>query len=179
MRLLWIAILIGAGYWSWLNWFKPVPTALDLPDGYQMVELEPYRNEFRILARQDYHYDDGAKFSPVDFAVGMGVMTDPRIYKQFNIEQRNRWYYWRVDDYPIPHREIEINSANMHIVPANPTIAAQLKQVKPDDLVVLSGALIEISHSNGWRWRSSLSREDTGDGACELMRVDQIEWLSP
>lgn len=177
MRLLWMAVLIGASYWSWLTWFKPVPTALSLPDGYQMLELAPYRDEFRILARRDYMHDDGAKFSPVDFAVGTGAMADPKVYKQFNIEQRNRWYYWQVDSYPIPRRDIEIHSANIHIVPASPAIAAQLKQVKVDDLVQLSGVLIEIKHSNGWQWRSSLSREDTGAGACELMRVDQIEWL--
>ena len=47
---------------------------------------------------------------------------------------------------------------------------------KKDDLVFLKGALIEIQSSDGWRWRSSLSREDTGAGACELMRVDQIIW---
>lgn len=177
MRLLWIAILIGTSYWSWLTWFKPIPTAMNLPDGYQMIELEAYSNQFRILAREDYTHDEGAKFSPVDFAVGMGIMTDPKIYQQFRIKQRNRWYYWQVDQYPIPRRDIEINSANMHIVPATPEIAAQLKRVKPDDLLILSGALIEINHPNGWHWRSSLSREDTGDGACELMRVDSITWL--
>jgi len=178
MRWLWIAIFVGASYWSWLTWFKPVPTLLDLPDGYQMIELEPYHDTFRILARRDYYHDDGAKFSPVDFAVGTGAMADPSVYKQFSIEQRNRWYYWSVDQYPIPRREIEINSANVHIIPANPLISEQLKKVKTDDLVVLSGMLVEINHPNGWRWRSSLSREDTGDGACELMRVDHIEWRS-
>lgn len=178
MRWLWIAVFVGVSYWSWLTWFKPVPTALDLPDGYQMIELEPYQDTFRILARRDYYHDDGAKFSPVDFAVGTGAMADPSVYKQFSIEQRNRWYYWSVDQYPIPRREIETNSANMHIIPANPLVAEQLKKVKTDDLVVLSGMLVEINHPNGWRWRSSLSREDTGDGACELMRVDHIAWRS-
>lgn len=64
----------------------------------------------------------------------------------------------------------------MHLVPATPEIAKQLQQLKKDDLVFLKGALIEIQSSDGWRWRSSLSREDTGAGACELMRVDQIIW---
>lgn len=27
----------------------------------------------------------------------------------------------------------------------------------------------------GWRWRSSLSREDTGDGSCELVWVERLE----
>lgn len=61
----------------------------------------------------------------------------------------------------------------MHLVPANPSVASQMKKIK-DDLVYLKGSLIEIQASDGWRWKSSLSREDTGNGACELMKVESI-----
>ncbi|MEC7120697.1 MAG: hypothetical protein VXW65_12460 [Pseudomonadota bacterium] len=180
MKILSILLLIVAGcYSTWLHWWKAWPTADNLPIGYDMRVLEPYHQTFRVLGVERYHWDEGAKFSPVDFAVGMNRMQQPEIYQQFKITQRNRWYYWRVDQFPIPRREIEINSANMHIIPANTAVAAELKRVKPDDLVELKGVLVEISHPNGWRWRSSLTREDTGDGACELMRVDQVRWLLP
>ena len=64
----------------------------------------------------------------------------------------------------------------MHLVPADAYVASQMKKIKKDDLVYLKGALIEIQAPDGWRWKSSLSREDTGNGACELMRVDSIVW---
>jgi hypothetical protein len=51
-----------------------------------------------------------------------------------------------------------------------------MKKIKKDDLVYLKGSLIEIQTKDGWHWKSSLSREDTGNGACELMQVDQISW---
>ena len=65
----------------------------------------------------------------------------------------------------------------MHIIPANEQVAKTLKKVKADDMVYLQGALVEIQMQDGWQWRSSLSREDTGAGACELMRVDQVRIL--
>jgi hypothetical protein len=34
--------------------------------------------------------------------------------------------------------------------------------------------LIEAQASDGWRWRSSLTREDTGNGACELVLVKSL-----
>jgi hypothetical protein len=34
--------------------------------------------------------------------------------------------------------------------------------------------LVEADGRDGWKWRSSLTRDDTGDGACELMWV---EWM--
>ena len=45
----------------------------------------------------------------------------------------------------------------------------------PDEwLLTFSGYLIEARAPDGWRWRSSLTREDTGAGACELVWVEQI-----
>ncbi|ATZ66538.1 MULTISPECIES: hypothetical protein [Acinetobacter] len=162
----------------WTNWLKPVPNLTQVTaQGVQIVELETYEGAFRVLARKDYHAGRESEFSPIDLAVGWGDMAKPEIYKQVEISQRNRWYYWRVDsEPPIALRQIAVQSANMHLVPATEEVAKQLKQIKKDDLVYLKGALIEIQAPDGWRWRSSLSREDTGSGACELMRVDRVVW---
>jgi hypothetical protein len=43
--------------------------------------------------------------------------------------------------------------------------------------VRLSGYLVEVLGDDGWRWVSSLTREDTGTGACEVIWVEQIELL--
>lgn len=162
----------------WTNWLKPIPNLTQVTaQDVQIVELQSYEGTFRVLSRKDYHSGREAEFSPIDLAVGWGDMAKPDIYKHVDISQRNRWYYWRVEDQPpIALREIAVQSANMHIVPATAQVAEQLKKIKKDDLVNLKGALIEIQTPDGWRWRSSLSREDTGSGACELMRVDSVVW---
>jgi len=36
------------------------------------------------------------------------------------------------------------------------------------------GYLISIRGEDGWHWRSSLSRTDSGDGACEVVWVDSL-----
>ncbi|HQO16731.1 MAG TPA: hypothetical protein PLG02_07185, partial [Methylotenera sp.] len=74
----------------------------------------------------------------------------------------------------IPQRQIEIHSANMHIIPANDSVKRQLSNVRQGQLVKIKGLLIEARRPDGWRWRSSLSREDTGNGACELMYVTEL-----
>ncbi len=45
--------------------------------------------------------------------------------------------------------------SNMHIIPANPEIAQQIKQVKRGDLVQLKGELVEIRDKD-LVWLSSL-----------------------
>lgn len=181
------------GYLLWIWVFKPNPNLADMPtssavsssaevqqvDGYTITALEHFEGEFSILSRENYLLGRDAKFSPVDFAVGWGRMTDPKIYKQIEISQSGRWYRWRTQSAPpIPVREIETSSSNIHIIPANASIGRQLDKVKADDKVFLSGDLVEIKGDDGWTWKSSLSREDTGDGACELLRVDQVMVLN-
>lgn len=177
----WMYGLLGLAL-AWLVWTKflqPTPdlSQLTRQQGVQVVALESYEGSFRVLGREDYHLGREAEFSPTDIAVGWGEMANPQVYEQVDISQRNRWYYWRVDSTPpISMQAIAQQSANMHLVPANAAIAKQIKKIKPDDLVYLKGTLIEIQTQDGWRWRSSLSRVDTGNGACELMRVESIVW---
>ncbi len=79
-----------------------------------------------------------------------------------------------MDAFPIPQREIEVHAANMHIIPANDTVKRQLSKIRTGQLVHIKGQLIEAKRADGWHWRSSLSREDTGNGACELMYVTDL-----
>lgn len=185
-RFMYGLFALALAYMLWAHWLRPLPNLADMPasqpavngvqsvNGYQIHELEGYSGEFRILGQQQYSSGREAEFSPLDLAVGWGEMARPEIYSKVEVRQSNRWYYWHVNEFPIPRRDIETQSANMHIIPANAGVAAALKDLQPGDLVYLQGALVEIQSPDGWRWRSSLSREDTGSGACELMRVDQV-----
>ena len=39
----------------------------------------------------------------------------------------------------------------------------------------LSGSLVRAKSSDGWRWVSSMSRSDRGNGSCELIYVEQAK----
>ena len=81
---------------------------------------------------------------------------------------------WYANEFPIPRREIETNSANMHLIPANKEIESKVKRVRRGDVVEFSGSLIRVDANDGWRWVSSLTRNDTGDHACELVFVENF-----
>jgi hypothetical protein len=101
-------------------------------------------------------------------------MADPAVLQKVSISQSNRFYYWHVDDFPIPRRDIETHSANMHMVPATAAVERTLKSLRSGQQIKISGYLIEVRAPDGWRWKSSLTREDTGAGACELVWVENI-----
>ncbi len=141
---------------------------------YLITPLEDFSIEARVLAAEHYSFDREADLSPVDLVLGWGKMSDENILKDIKISQSRRFYYWRVKAFPISRREIETHSANMHMVPANEDIKAILKSARKGQTVTIKGQLINAKSDNGWLWKSSLTREDTGKGACELVYVEEV-----
>ena len=126
----------------------------------------------RVLSREDYDHGREADFSPVDLALGWGPMREDAVLAQLDISQSGRFYRYRWSgEPPIAPGEIVRSSANMHLVPANEAVADALAAVDAGDRVRIDGWLVQIDAADGWRWRSSLTREDSGAGACELIYV--------
>lgn len=149
-------------------------------DAYQLTELASFNITAKVLAKKNYSFDRGAQLSPTDLALGWGRMSDETVLEQIKISQSGRFYFWRVAALPIPQREIETHSANMHVIPENISVKHALGKVRPGDIVEMSGSLVNVlSTDNQWRWRSSLTREDTGSGACELIWVKSLRIVTP
>jgi hypothetical protein len=105
-------------------------------------------------------------------------MRDDAVLARLDISQSGRWYHYRWrDEPPLPPAEIVRSSANMHFIPADATTARALAGVRNGDRVRVEGWLVEAVAPDGWTWRSSLTREDTGDGACELIYVCSLQRL--
>ena len=181
-RLFLIAVLAIGGYQYW-HTHKLIAPAIGVTAsmdrawsayGYEITPLEKFDFDAIVLHAEYYSMDREAQLAPVDLALGWGPMANPAVIDKVKITQSSRFYYWHVDEFPIPRREIEGNSANMHMVPANAEVERTLRSLHSGQRVSFSGYLIEARAPDGWRWRSSLTREDTGAGACELVWVEKI-----
>ena len=69
--------------------------------------------------------------------------------------------------------------SNNHLLTENPVIARQLRQVRVGDQIRLRGQLVSYSHDAGFAFTrgTSITREDTGNGACETVFVRDLELL--
>jgi len=63
----------------------------------------------------------------------------------------------------------------MHLIPATAHVERLLKNVRPGQIVSFSGYLVEARDASGWNIRSSLTRSDTGAGACEVVWVEDLQ----
>ena len=154
---------------------SPAKRAIYRVGNYELQPLADFAIEARVLGKEVYHADRESDLAPVDLALGWGAMSDSAVLDKLSISQSGRFYAYRWSEAPpLPPQEIVSHSANMHLVPASATIEKQIKAVRPGQVVRIRGQLIEATAPDGWRWRSSLTREDSGAGACELVRVDEI-----
>jgi hypothetical protein len=158
----------------------PLQTKTDLPipfdfKDYRITPLATFHIEARVLSKERYNFDKESKLSPIDLALGWGRMSDETILKEIDISQSGRWYHWHVDQFPIPRQEIERHSANMHMIPVDEAVKDTLISMRKGEIVKLEGYLVRIDGKNGYVWESSLTRNDTGAHACEVVFVKSIE----
>ena len=192
-------LLIALGLWGgWRAWqqrgvevgpgaIAPEPPQQAGLDGnadarfaYKAWTLKPlaaFALQARVLGREDYRLDPMASLVPTDLALGWGPMSDSAVLDRIAISQRGRFYYWQVREFPIPERDIVRSSANMHLIPADDAVAETLDTVRVGQVIRLSGRLVEARSDNGLTMRSSLRRDDSGAGACELIWVESLEVL--
>jgi len=190
-KFLFLLLLAGGIYWwqheppaTWRGLpasRDPVQLSTQLPaplkhGDYTIKPLARYEIKAVVLGRERYRYDDGANLSPVDLALGWGPMSSAGVINELNMSQSGRWYeYSWSEEPPLSPDLIAAHSANTHCIPASPAVRSQLLAIRRLDVVTLKGYLVEVGGPKGYSWRSSLSRTDTGGGACEVMWITAIE----
>jgi len=194
LRALAFSLLIVVGLWQgWRDWrLRPVhpPDGIIAPDEPQQVDIDTdaraihgrwtltprarYDITARILSREDYSFDRLSDLVPEDLALGWGPMSDNRILVSFKISQGARFYNWQANELPIPLQQVVTHSANTHVIPASSRVRSQLASLRVGQVVHLVGILVDGVSSDGNFFHTSLSREDTGPGACEVMLVEGV-----
>ena len=166
-------------------------------DGYTTTELDGYKLEITYLYEYEieglvlttnHHYWFGIEndLSPIDVGLGWGDVAAYNSSIDFNWSQHGRFLYWYVKSYEELSKigdeyDVGIQSSNNHLIASNSKINRKIKRIHAGDHIKLKGYLVEIygNKSDGtyFTWNSSTVRDDTGDGACEIIYVTDIEWL--
>ena len=190
-----VLALSAYGGWHWWTTERAVdrPPGILVPDeplqvifddpprfearGYTFIERAKYDITARLLRKEIYRIDGGAGLAPVDLGVGWGPLSDSALLDGLEFSQMGRFFYWqpRKADFPLPIPMLISHMAQMHMIPATTDLEAKLKRLRPGQIVTASGYLVDVRGPGGFAWNTSLSRTDTGNGACELFWVEALE----
>jgi len=197
MRYLFIGLCAASVYGGWHWWtaereVRPPPGVL-APDQPVQVAAEGDRRiahdehvlhvrarfevDARVLRKAIYRLDGGADIAPVDLGVGWGPMSDSAVVDALEFSQMGRFLYWKPRDparFPLAPEAVVRNAAQFHLIPATGTIEARLKRLRPGQRIGIRGYLVDVTGPRGFAWRTSLTRDDTGAGACEIVYVETL-----
>lgn len=163
------------------------PSQVNLPEPHQKMLYKKATLEFlanytiqaRVLSKETYYLDRFADIAPIDLALGWQQMSNTDLLKQLHISQADRFYFFRwKEPAPLNPQLMAQESANVHIIPANDFIKNKIKKLRQGQLIQISGQLVKATQPDGAQITSSLSRDDTGAGACEVIYVTDIQTLN-
>jgi hypothetical protein len=192
LRVLVLVVVLNGAYGSWRDRTVSPPAGVlapaepeqteilaGMPIAHGRWQLTPrarYDITARVLGRERYHVDLLAGLVPVDLALGWGPMSDSSVLSHLKIEQGGRFYWvkWPADP-PLEPTAILRHSANTHTIPADRRIERQLERLRVGEIVHLVGQLVDARRDDGATIQTSLTREDSGGGACEVMLVESLE----
>lgn len=136
--------------------------------------LAEYTIDAVVKSKKKYS-DYPSQVSIYDLALAWGDLNSEEIDKHINYSQSGRWYYYRYsNESSVSQDYISKHSSNVHIIHKDDKILKEIKDIKENNRVKLEGYLVSVNFING-PWKSSLTRSDTGNGACEIMYVTNVE----
>jgi len=134
-----------------------------------------YRIYAMIMSKKRYYFGWDGEIAPYDLALAWNELMLPENQKGISYTQSNRWYYYDYNEkFPLSPYYIPVHSANHHIIPANKNVFSAIDKARNREKIYMEGYLVYISGTVGngtVHWNSSLTRNDTGAGACEIFYI--------
>ncbi|HSR12839.1 MAG TPA: hypothetical protein VLS90_15455 [Thermodesulfobacteriota bacterium] len=146
---------------------------------YLLEKHHRYEIAGEVLSIETYRLSFRNEFFDVD----LGLIWGPRIKElkqKYQFSQAARWLIWSSKG-PVSAEErryITSHISNNHLIPADGrgNLAKALRWPARGDKVRIAGYLVTIKDLSGRTvTASSISRGDTGAGACEMIWVEEIQ----
>lgn len=162
--------------------------------GAPAIELEVKHHHVRLQPRATYRItgyaaetsrkllDEWDFVMPLDVALVWGPVADPDVlgHLKFHLSERYVSYWYDGRTPPAAVAQLRSHVANNHLIPASEDVADRLRHIAVGDLVTLQGKLVDVDIRDArgkqvFQARTSLSRDDVGSGACEILWVESVD----
>ncbi len=144
-------------------------------DHVTIYPLASYRIAARVVGTSRYRFGWQGSLVPWDVALVWGRVADPDVLALVHFLQSDRWvHYMYSATLPVDADYLVTHISNNHWIPATENVRRAIAHLSTGDRVDAQGYLVHAEHDGGGDWTSSLVRNDTGDGSCELMYVRSL-----
>ncbi len=113
-----------------------------------------------------------------DFCVVWGASANLEILADFEFRNAQFTCYWQTKTQNAWDQFNQDKISNNHLISINEDIRATIDEIKIGDQIYIKGWLSHYTNPVGYERRTSITRTDTGNGACETILVSEINILS-
>lgn len=154
-------------------------------EGGELLPVAQFEARGRVLSIERFkpyqslvNWIPGLRPATHDVGLGFGPMTDTANVSRFRFSHEGvshglRALFARPRE-AMTQAEFDAlarNITNVHVIPANDGVQAQLRRVKQGELVTLRGLLVNVRDADG---RVAPTSTTAGDRDCEIMWVEEI-----
>ncbi len=125
-----------------------------------------------------YHTRWGDHLNVKDLCVVWGSNVATGVYSRVSYSSGSWTCYYKTSDREAWRMFNNAAISNNHVLTNDPRIAEALRDTKVGDQIKMQGVLAEYSHAGGFHRGTSVSRTDTGNGACETIFLMEYEVLA-
>ena len=172
---------------------KKAPVQVMLPEDHPSFDIDYKGLKYEVKPLADYIisalvmsmnnpagfgdiYHDETSLDTRDFCVVYGENLQSNVYKYIDSHNTSWTCWYKLVD----KKDVFSHSAlsNNHLITNKQSIRDKIASVKVGDQVTIKGKLVSyrMHESDFWR-KSSLSRDDTGNKACESIFVEDLRIL--
>lgn len=141
---------------------------------FQLSPRASYDIAARVADRDTYRWGATGALMPTDLVLTWGRLVDEPYRSSIEYVHTKRFYNWGTNDSSVDLAYVSGHSANVHLIPGSRRLAAVIARVRRGDVVRIEGDLVDVAGPDGFDWKTSLTRTDTGAGACETIYVRTI-----
>jgi len=125
-----------------------------------------------------YHNEDSVDLKDICVIWGDNLLNGSYLDGKY---KSGSWTcYWEFNDQDAWIKFKESQISNNHLIASDESIQDQIRGLRVGDQVHVKGYLVDYSNKEtGWKRETSLTRQDTGNHACEVIFVNKLEILKP
>jgi len=136
-----------------------------------------YKISGLLVSKKRYLRDYMSKLSPYDYAIIWGKTPEFLPYLKFAQTYRYALYNYKLSA-QVDNKYVQAHMSNNHLIPSNINIRRAFSKADKKDLVEVDGYLVNVIAQSKRKgisnWNTSLRRDDTGGGACEIIYVTKL-----
>lgn len=124
------------------------------------------------------HSRTGDYLNSRDFCTVWGETLKSGLYRKLKFWSGDWTCYFQATNYE-DNKRMRLNEvANNHVLARDPKVRSQLEHLEKGDEVRIKGLLVDYDVDGQPFRKTSLSRDDTENGACETILVESVEVLA-